>query len=120
MSEWKYDPEKDPMRIASGEVNQSKYDPYPHEFIADLKRQLATVTAERDALRVDAERYRHGFESVISRLSHIHGLMWPEPFEADGKHFKFHPPEELVRETWEGLSKAIREIPAAIDAARAK
>jgi len=90
------------------------------KLASKLERQLFAVTAERDALRVDAERYRHGFESVISRLSHIHGLMWPEPFEADGKHFKFHPPEELVRETWEGLSKAIREIPAAIDAARAK
>ncbi len=34
----------------------------------------------------------------------------------DGRRFKFHPPDELVREVWEGLSKAIRGIPDAIRA----
>ena len=98
---------------------------------AEAERRVSELEAKLAEARRDAERYReisriHRMEfqykcavedALIERLSAIHNLMHPEPIETKGKVFLFHPPDTHVREAWEGLSKAIREIPAAIDAA---
>lgn len=92
---------------------------------ADKVRDIgpALLSAVRNAERVavfmrerDAERAR--FQAVVAHLSHIHGLLHaPDVTSPDGRRFKFHPPDALVRDVWEGLSNAIREIPTAIDTA---
>ena len=45
------------------------------DFAADLERQLAAVTAERDVLRVDAERYK---------IARSWGINAPHSFSHDG------------------------------------
>jgi len=97
--------------------------------IANSEREMR-VEAERRAedLRQDAERWRYEeqknramFDSAIQKLVAIHSLIQGDDVVLpDGRKFKFAPPDSLVREAWEGLSKAIRDIPAAIDTAIAK
>ena len=90
------------------------------DFMNIMVRHARDLERDLTAARAEAYANRMRFDAAIKHMTHIHALMWPEPVESDGKRFKFHPPEELVRECWEGLSKAIREIPTAIDAARGK
>ena len=82
------------------------------------------VLLERDARSLEVyfyewQRLQAMNDHLIKHLSHIHMLMHPKDTQTeDGRRFKFAPPDALVREAWEGLSKAIREIPQEIDAAK--
>ena len=62
------------------------------------------------ALDYENVRLRTMFDSAISQLYAIKRLMHPNGFVANGKCYSFHPPIELVRDAWEALSKAIRDI----------
>lgn len=88
------------------------------EQLDDAQRDAESLRHRCDAEMKQAVRWHLCFDRAIKHLSHIYGLMCPEHIENDGKQFKFHPPENLVREVWEGLSSAIREIPIVIDAAK--
>ena len=81
--------------------------------------ELAVRDAERiEVYRHEARRSNARFEHAVRHLSSIHALMHPQDVVLpDGRQLSFHPKDELVREAWEGLSAAIRGIPAAIDAA---
>lgn len=80
--------------------------------LCDQAKAAKVFCMERDHAKAQ-------YMSVIKHLSHIHMLMHSEDVVADGKRFHFHPPEALVRETWEGFSQAIRQIPKIIADAEA-
>lgn len=69
-----------------------------------------------DAVRYERMKYQVMFDRALRTLASIHALLHPENTVANGKTYVFHPPDALVREMWEGLSNAIREID--IDALR--
>ena len=63
----------------------------------------------------ELHRARAQIEHLIHHLSHIGLLCQGENIKLpDGRVMKFHPPDAFVRECWEALSKAIREIPTVI------
>lgn len=86
-------------------------------ILASLKR-LKERERREDILRHERDKFHAQFEHVIKHLTHIQMLLHSEDVTVNGKKFRFHPPDDLVRDTWEGLSKAIREIPSVIDAHR--
>lgn len=86
----------------------------------EISALIDMALAHNAAKRQEEVRYfelmacRERYETAIKHLGHIHMLLHAEDTVADGKRWHFHPPESLVREAWEGLSKAIREIPIVI------
>jgi len=75
--------------------------------------------AQRDAeIRyMELQRSRAMSDHLIKRLVSIKSLMQADTVVLpDGRRFDFKPPDNLVRDAWEGLSAAIRDIDAAIDA----
>lgn len=90
-------------------------------FAAECEQKaIAEERARSDVYRMERNHWQEKFDLLIKHLSHIHALIAPpDQITSDGKRFKFHPPEELVREVWEGLSNAIREIPDVIAKAEA-
>jgi hypothetical protein len=80
--------------------------------LADRLEREATVRAYETA------RAKAQFDAAVAHLSHIYAFIQADDVVLpDGRRFKFTPPDEHVRIAWEGLSKAIREIPAKCDAA---
>ena len=97
--------------------------PYEDNLVAILAslNRLAERDKDAEIRLMEARQWQARFESVIKHLSHIHGLLHPQDvINQTGTRFKFHPPDELVRDMWEGLSRAIREIPTVIDAERSR
>jgi hypothetical protein len=85
---------------------------------ADFARELEI---EVEIYRYERLQFRAQRDALIKHLSHIHAMLHAEPVKIEGKIFTFHPPDELVREAWEGLSRAIRAIPVEIaDSGRAR
>lgn len=78
--------------------------------IADLERQLAQVTAERDALRVDAKRY-----TAIRRMSQQN---YGEQARLQAAMSSVVPEDSNVELTPEIFDASIDALRAAIDAAR--
>ena len=71
------------------------------------------VKAERehmDVLRYELAKSRMMFDVAVRQLVAIKSLSHPDGFVVNGQGYTFHPPDALVRETWEAMSKAIREI----------
>ena len=77
---------------------------------ADMRDKLAAAESARRDAKFQAQRWHILFDAAVLRLSHIHGLLFPEDVEHAGKRFEFNPPDELMREVWKGLSQAIRDI----------
>lgn len=101
------------LRQAANEIDSL------HSEVERLKGENAGLMKRAEVRAIEVRRARAQFDAVVARLSHIYGLIHGDDVVVlpDGRRFKFHPPEEHVRAAWEGLSKAIREIPSAIDAA---
>lgn len=60
--------------------------------------------------RMETARSRAMFEMAIMQLVKIKSFVHPDGIIVNGLGYSFHPPDALVREAWEALSKAIREI----------
>ena len=82
------------------------------------EKRIAELERRQEIISCELQQKRLSMESCISHLAHIHSLLCPEGIRTVDKIYAFKPPVELVREAWEGLSQAIRDIPDAIDAAR--
>lgn len=70
----------------------------------------AELQKEREVLHYEKIRYAAMFEHAVRRLTRIKSFVHSDGFVLNGKGYSFNPPIELVREAWEALSKAIREI----------
>lgn len=83
---------------------------------ADENQRLeAAAERERDVFAIERDRARHSLDAAVAAICRITSFVQPpDVVLPDGRRMKFHPPEPLLRETWEALSKAI------IDAARGK
>ena len=86
----------------------------------DADKRIAELERRQEIISCELQQKRLSMESCISHLAHIHSLLCPEGIRTVDKIYAFKPPVEFVREAWEGLSQAIRDIPDAIDAAREK
>lgn len=84
----------------------------------DATIQIERLTKAAEVYAAERNHARAMFESACSHLSHIHMLIQPEGVMVDGRKLVFVPPEPLNRQMWEALSKAIRDVPAAIEAAK--
>ncbi len=83
-----------------------------------MEGELTALSAELEHLFADRERRMKQVDHLISHLSYIHLLIQPDAFQLeDGRRMEFCPPPEKVTDYWKRLSKAIRDIPTAIDAA---
>ena len=71
---------------------------------------LTEQAREIEGLRYEKARFAAMFEAAVNQLVRIKSFVHPDGFVVNGKGYSFHPPIELVREAWETLSKAIREI----------
>lgn len=70
----------------------------------DARREEVTYLRER--LRVEQAR----FESAVRLISKITLFMKPDKISTpDGKVYEYHPSDEIVRKSWDGLTSAIRE-----------
>ena len=76
------------------------------ETIVELDRLRKT----NEVLRYENIRSRTMFEHAVRKMIAISRFAHPDGFVINGKGYSFHPPDALVREAWEALSKAIREI----------
>ena len=87
--------------------------------LCEAARALTSLSEDAGRLRYEAQRNRAMFDGAIQQLVSIHNLIHADDVVLpDGRRFKFAPPDTLVREAWEGLSRAIRDISiAAKDAA---
>jgi hypothetical protein len=75
----------------------------------ELEIALSAAEARVKVYWYEAQRNRAMFESAIETITRITALIHADDVVLpDGRRFKFHPPDELVREAWEGLSSAIR------------
>jgi len=82
-----------------------------------LFRSLVAQSIEANELRCRLAaasykkvRNRAMFDAAINQLVRIKSFVHPDGFVVNSKGYSFHPPDNLVREAWEALSKAIREI----------
>lgn len=73
------------------------------ELARHLERQNAALTYE-------VQRTRAMFDSAVQTITRITSFIQADDVVLpDGRRFKFHPSDELVREAWGALSKAIRD-----------
>lgn len=95
-------------------LTESELESITNQFLAFA----AAVSAERiaeDARRIEILQYELAksmamFDRALNTLVAISALAHPDGFIVNGKGYTFHPPDALVRETWEAMSKAIRDI----------
>lgn len=76
----------------------------------EAQAEIHNLQRDREALRNENARRAAMFDAAIGQLVKIKGFVHPDGFIVNGKGYSFNPPIELVREAWEALSKAIREI----------
>ena len=81
---------------------------WPHAI--EAAAALTEQAREIEGLRYEKARFAAMFEAAVNQLVRIKSFVHPDGFVVNGKGYSFHPPIELVREAWETLSKAIREI----------
>lgn len=74
------------------------------------ERERERAAREREVLQYEAAKARAMLGAAVGRLARIQSFVHPDGFVVNGKTYGFHPPDNLVRELWEALSKAIREI----------
>lgn len=83
------------------------------------RRALCDMALQVEHLERETALEKAKFHAAVTHLSHVYGFIHADDVVLpDGRRFKFHPPDDHVRLAWEGLSKAIRGIPSAIEAAR--
>lgn len=109
--------EKGPICVAIGEQALGV------ETYAMFARRIARLAVEEStrSLRERLERaqevhayerarMQHMIEAMTKRLADIGSLCQPDAIVLpDGRRLAYVPPPELLRETWEALSLAIRE-----------
>lgn len=72
--------------------------------IERLQRRLEVAGYER-------ERFQALNDALVKKLAAISLLTCPDDVVLpDGRRYAFKPPDDHVREAWEGLTKAIRSI----------
>jgi len=98
------------LAIISGEADSAEM----IDLAESLENELAKERRRADFYLMEKAKYAAMFEHCCSHLSRIHMFVHPDGIAVEGKIYSFHPPEGLVREAWEELSKAIREVPNAI------
>lgn len=75
------------------------------ETIVELERLRETVKIQH----YETANAMAMFGAAIEQLVKIKSFVHPDGIVVNGIGYSFHPPDLLVREAWEALSKAIRE-----------
>lgn len=90
------------------------YAQVPDELAAQ-REELERLRKRHEVYAMERAHMRATIDHLIRRLTDIHALIQPEGIKLpDGRVMVFVPPPELLRESWEALSRAIRGIPDSI------
>lgn len=76
----------------------------------DMKILAERLERELTVERYERARFAAMFDLAVKQLCAIKSFAHPDGIVVNGKGYSFHPPDLLVREAWEALSKAIRDI----------
>jgi hypothetical protein len=82
----------------------------PETRQAELEDEIDRLKAQNQALLYEKARYAAMLETAVMRLVRIKSFAHPDGIVINGVGYSYNPPDALVREAWEALSKAIREI----------
>jgi len=89
----------------------TSYDASKAEILfQDMQQEIDSLRIRYRACQQEKAIKAAQFELAINNIVAIKSFVHPDGFVVNGKGYSFHPPDSLVREAWEALSKAIREI----------
>jgi len=112
---------KGPIDWLNSVLRGDFYDAHSSYLPFDISKLQAIRDRLIEAEKMDEviEQLRYKINSIqlqnhalIKELCHIKMLLKPDCFETpDGKRYEFYPPDDLLRQMWDGLSRAIKSIP---------
>ena len=80
------------------------------ERLRGIELALKLAESRLRACQDEMQHNRAMLDKAVQKICRITALIQADDVVLpDGRRFKFHPPDELVREAWEGLSQAIRD-----------